>query len=300
MAIELNVSDIVAQLRATYGSAWREEPWDGLMSGSMDSPVTGIAVVWSPELTVLKRAIASGCNLVIAKDPVYWYEKEDKRPGADSSISRIAEGSAGGGSWDAIQKTKLYQQKKEFVESSKVNIYRISENWDGPNSLATQGLLKAMGWKSEEMIVGDPRFPNARTAIVSVPEQDLIHLAQDAKKRLGGKSARLVGERTAKVRKIAVHPGYLTIAAAAKIGLTKDLDVILTGETCEWEALVYNEDRISAGHGKGFLMLGLAVVSDAGAREVSAWVQKAVPSVKVEFMPVGDPFTPIYAGGLRS
>ena len=300
MATQPKVGEVIAQLRTAYGPTWTDQPWDGLLAGSLDSPVTGIAVVWSPELTVLQHAVASGCNLIISKDPLYWAEKEDKRPGIDSSTSRIQEGAAGGSSWAAIQKTDFYQQKKAFVDSSKLTVYRISENWGGPNVEATEGLLKVLGWKSEELIVGDPRFPNTKTAIVNVPEQDLIKLAEHAKTSVGSKATRMIGERTAKVKKVAVHPTFLTIQAATKIGQTPNLDVILSGESCEWEAVVYGEDWISAGHGKGYVMLGLAVTSDAAAREVSAWVQKSVPSVKVQFMAVGDPFTPILAGGLRS
>ena len=47
-------------------------------------------------------------------------------------------------------------------------------------------------------------------------------------------------------------------------------------------------------------MLGLAATSDTAAREVAAWVQKVLPSTKVEFLAAGDPFTPVYAGGLRA
>jgi hypothetical protein len=76
--------------------------------------------------------------------------------------------------------------------------------------------------------------------------------------------------------------------------------MIVTGEACEWEAFVYSEDWVTTGRGKGFLMLGLAVVSDAAANAVGDWVRKSVPNTKVEALHGGDPFTPVNAGRLRA
>jgi hypothetical protein len=63
---------------------------------------------------------------------------------------------------------------------------------------------------------------------------------------------------------------------------------------------VYAEDAISAGRSKGFIMLGLAAAADVSGKEVAAWVSSLHPDAKVQFIPVGDPFTPIIAGGLRA
>ena len=300
MSSQLKVSDVVDRLRASSGSSWIDKPWDGLQAGSMDALVKGIAVVWSPGLDLLKQAVDKGCNLIIAKDPVYWYDKEDARPSVDSSSSRISEGAAGGTKWDLVEKSPAYGPKKDFIDSHQLNIYRISENWDGDSSRATEGLLHALGWKADSYITVESVNPHKKTAIVTVPQQDLISVAKGAKARLGGKSARMIGDTSAKVSKIAVHPSYLTIGAATKIGQTPGLDMILTGEACEWEAFVYTEDWITAGHGKGFLMLGLAVTSDTAATAVGEWVRKNVSDIKVEVLHVGDPFTPIMAGRLRA
>jgi len=300
MATGLSVSEVIGKLRTAVGTSWKDQPWDGLQAGGMDVPVSGIAVVWAPGLALLKDAVARGCNLILCKDPVFWFEKEDPLKNPDTATSRIAEGVVGRTQWDVIDKTEIHRIKQEFITANKLNIYRISENWDGAHQLATQGLLSALGWKQADSFVADERFPNTKTVIVQIPTDELIRVAEHAKKSVGSKSTRLLGERSAKVTKVAVHPGVLTIPAATRIGKTPGLDVILTGETCEWEAFTYTEDWISSGHGKGFIMLGLAATSDTAAREVAAWVHRAVPSTKVEFLASGDPFNPVFAGGLRA
>jgi putative NIF3 family GTP cyclohydrolase 1 type 2 len=257
-------------------------------------------VVWSPSFDLLKQSVAKGCNLILAKDPLYWYEKEEPRTSIDSSSSRVSEGIAGGLRWDVIEKSEAYKAKKQFVDANNLNIYRISENWDGQPSRATEGLLQALGWKAQDLIAVEPINPHKKTAIVTIPQQDLIQVAKTAKSKLGGKSARLIGDSSAKVSKVAVHPAYLTIAAATKIGQVPGLDLILTGEACEWEAFVYAEDWVTAGHGKGFLMLGLAVTAEAGANAVGDWVRKSAADTKIEVLHAGDPLTPVNAGRLRT
>jgi putative NIF3 family GTP cyclohydrolase 1 type 2 len=266
----------------------------------MDAAVSGVAVTWAPGLAVLKEAVAKGCNTILCKDPVYWFDPQDKPSDPDSMYLRLPEGSMGMGKMDSIEKTAAYQAKKDFIAANKLNVYRISENWDGGQQLPTVGLLNALGWKQTDSFVADERFPNTRTAVVSVPSQDLIQVAEHAKKSVGSKSARLLGERTAKVAKVAVHPGFMTVFAATRIGKTPGLDMIVTGEANEWEALVYSEDWITAGHGKGLLMLGLAATSDAGAKEVANWVRKTVNPAKVEYLAVGDPLNPARGGAIRA
>jgi putative NIF3 family GTP cyclohydrolase 1 type 2 len=295
----VNVTDVITKLRTSAGTSWKDPSWDGLQSGSMDAVVTGIAVTWAPSLVVLKDAVARGCNTIVCKAPVYWFDPQDRPSDPDSMYLRLPEGSMGIGKMDAIEKSAAYRAKKDFIASNNLNIYRISENWDGGQQLPTVGLLNVLGWKQTDSFVADERFPNTHTAIVSIPSQDLIQVAEHAKKSVASKSARLLGDRSAKVAKVAVHPGFMTVFAATRIGKTPGLDMILTGEANEWEAFVYSEDWITAGHGKGLLLLGLAATSDAGAKEVANWVRKAAALVKVEFFAVGDPLNPARGGTIR-
>ena len=299
MAIELRVSEIIGQLQTAAGSNWSNQPWDGLQAGSLDATVKGVAIAWAPELAILKQAVQKGCNLILTKDPVYWCER---LPGKsqDGKTARVSEGPGGPGVWAAVEKTELYKIKKDFIESNNLTIYRMAQNWTGADSRTTEGLLKALGWKADRSISVEPNDPNLKTAIVSLPEQSLIELAKNAQTRVGGKAARLLGEVNARVLKVAVHPSYLSIGAITHIAETPNLDVIVTGEGCEWESFEYAEDWISAGRGKGFLMHGLAGTADTAAREVSAWVKSTVPSAHVEFLAAGDPFTPVYPGGLHA
>ncbi len=307
MATDLVVGDIVNEMRVAEGGFPKDngelpddKPYDGLLAGDLKAAVTGIAVAWSPELGILKQALAQGCNLVLARDPLYWFDDPDLNKSASYWEDTVLEGTAGPTKWDVIEKSTFYQTKRDFIASSKINVIRISTNWNGPNGLATRGLLNALGWKAAEEFVADEQFSNARAAIVTLSADQLINVAQHAKKSVGAKSVRVIGERSSKVSKVAVYPGFMTLLSATRIWQTPGLDAVITGEECEWMGAVYAEDAISAGRSKGFIMLGLAASSDASAKEVAAWISTLHPEARVHFIPVGDPFTPIVAGALRA
>src|ERR1700761_305039 len=97
----VTVAETIAKLRAASGGAWEDASWDGLISGSMDSAVTGVAVIWSPGITALKQAMADGCNLVLTKNPLYWMEPELPK-GSPRPTMRVTEGSAGGSTPESI------------------------------------------------------------------------------------------------------------------------------------------------------------------------------------------------------
>jgi hypothetical protein len=100
----MQVSAVVSAVRAAVGSSWQDAEWDGLQAGSLDAEVTGMAVAWSPSLEVLKKAADAGCNLLITKAPLYWWESEPRR-GTDSALSRLSEGTTGATPFTAIEAT---------------------------------------------------------------------------------------------------------------------------------------------------------------------------------------------------
>lgn len=303
----MNVSEVLDKLRAASAGQWHDGPPDRLLAGDMNAAVTGVAVVWAPSIHALKQAKAEGCNLLLVKDPLFWSETQTLPPSdpahsldRDEAAVVYPEGVAGITKPGVAESTDLGKLKKNLIDTSQLNVVRVSHNWNGPQSNALLGLLQALNWKEGDTFVADDLFPTWKTSVVKVPQQKLVDLAKYTKSHLDARSVRLLGDRNASVTTVAVHPGYLSTKAATRIGMERNLDVILTGESCEWEGFVYCEDWISGGHGKGLIMTGLAVSSDPGAREFARWAQGALGPLKVTSIADGDPFTPIYAGAIRA
>jgi putative NIF3 family GTP cyclohydrolase 1 type 2 len=294
----MQVNAVIAALKSAAGTKWQDPTWDGLQAGSLEAEVTGVAVAWSPTLDVLKRAAASKCNLLLTKAPLYWSEGQPGQSGTPSG-ARFLEGSAGGTPFSVVEESGLYRLKRDLVAASKLNIFRVAQNWDGPDGLPVRGLLDALQWKAQTTIVADPAAPLTRTAIVALTAAPLQQVVDLVKQRTGARAARVIGDSKSLITRVAVHPGYLTLPAILGILSNPNVDLVITGEACEWEAFPYAQDWIDAGHGKAFVMLGLAASSDTSARAFADWVRGTVTPLRVEHLASGDPFTAVHAGAIR-
>ena len=67
-------------------------------------------------------------------------------------------------------------------------------------------------------------------------------------------------------------------------------DVILAGEPREWEAVPYTLDTWSSDRGKGLIAIGRMVSEEPGMAACAAWIRSLVPGLRVESIPVSDPY----------
>jgi putative NIF3 family GTP cyclohydrolase 1 type 2 len=69
-----------------------------------------------------------------------------------------------------------------------------------------------------------------------------------------------------------------------------DVDVVVIGETREWEGVEYAQDLIAAGNKKGLVILGHVISEESGMKECAQWLGTFVTEVPVEFIAAGEPF----------
>ena len=69
-----------------------------------------------------------------------------------------------------------------------------------------------------------------------------------------------------------------------------DVDVLIIGETHEWELVEYAQDMISSGQKKALILLGHVVSEQAGMKLCADWLKPFVPEVPVEFIAAAEPF----------
>jgi len=85
----------------------------------------------------------------------------------------------------------------------------------------------------------------------------------DLAKRLNARAGiRVVGDPQARVRRITLLPGVSALAATMKS--LPECDVLLAGETREWESVEYAQDTAASGQKKGMIMLGRVVSEEPG------------------------------------
>jgi hypothetical protein len=250
-------------------------------TGGGDMIVTGIATVWTPTIESLKKAISLKHNFVISMVPPYWHEPGTVKP----------EISYGPPTSKALEASPAYQIKKKLIGDNGLTIFRFSENYSAlASNPRLNALAKVLGYNGHEVSGSAQKLQPIRAAVYSLPETSLIELAKGARDRANAKALRVLGDPAAKVKNVGLIPGYVTNADFMQLVHDRNVDVVVCGEACEWEAFEYAEDWITADWGKGFIMLGRAASEDPGAVALADWIKTCISEVPITGIAVGEPF----------
>jgi putative NIF3 family GTP cyclohydrolase 1 type 2 len=182
----------------------------------------------------------------------------------------------------AIAGDPVYAAKQEFIQKNGLVIWRFNEHWRArqPDPLAT-GLAQTLGWTKYEAGDDPTRY--------DLPAMTLGALAGDLAKRLHARAGiRVVGDPQTTVRRVGLLPGSSPLAATMK--MLPECDVVIAGETREWESVEYAQDTVASGQKKGFVMLGRVLSEEPGMKLCADWLKTLVPEFPVHWMPAGDPY----------
>jgi creatinine amidohydrolase/Fe(II)-dependent formamide hydrolase-like protein len=68
------------------------------------------------------------------------------------------------------------------------------------------------------------------------------------------------------------------------------VEVLMVGETREWETVEYAADAVREGRKKGLIVIGHVPSEQAGMEECARWLRNFVKDVPVEFVATKQPF----------
>jgi putative NIF3 family GTP cyclohydrolase 1 type 2 len=269
----LTAQEVIDRIQKNAGVPWQPQTLDTFKAGDPATLVKGIATTAMATMDVLTRAHKENINLVITLEPTF-FGRLDAQP---------VPASAGGRGQSGVSlDDPVYLGKKEFIQKNGLVIWRFTDHWRArkPDPIAT-GLAGTLGWKQYR--VGDDPFR------LDLPIGTLESLADTLKKRLKARAGiRVVGDPQTRVRRIALLPGLSPLAATMKS--LPESDVVLAGETREWESVEYAADTVAAGRKKGMIMLGRVVSEDPGMNICAEWLRTLVHEVPVRWLPAGDPY----------
>ncbi len=262
--------EVVAAIQEHVGIPWQKETVDTFKAGNPDTPVTGIAVTMMATMDVLQRAAANGQNLVITHEPTF-YNHLDRPDGMDES--------------DAV-----WQEKRAFLEKHGMVVWRFHDHWHRrkPDGILA-GMVHAMGWEKYQQ--------EENPYLFTMPERTLEALAAEVAKKLGSPVVRVVGERGMKVTRIAFSPGSAGFVRETHALEMDNVEVLLVGETREWETVEYAADAASEGKRKALIVIGHVPSEQAGMEECARWLKMFVKDVPIEFVPTKQPFWTVAGRG---
>jgi len=255
--------EVIAAIQEHVGVPWKTQTVDTFKAGNPETRVTGIAVTMMATLDVLQRAAAKGANLVITHEPTF-YNHLDRPEGMDEN--------------DAV-----WKEKREFIEKNGLVVWRFHDHWHlrTPDGILA-GVVKSLGWEKYQSAENPHLF--------TVPEITLEKLAADVAKQLDTPVLRVVGNPAMKVTKLALSPGSAGFERETHALEMENVEVLLVGETREWETVEYAADAVAEGKRKALIVIGHVPSEQAGMEECARWLKIFVKNVPVEFVPTKQPF----------
>jgi putative NIF3 family GTP cyclohydrolase 1 type 2 len=255
--------EIIAAIQHEIPISWDESTVDTFKGGNPDTPVNGIAVTMMATMDVLQRAVATGNNLIITHEPTF-FDHLDTPQGLKED--------------DAV-----WKEKREFIEQHGLVVWRFHDHWHRrtPDGILT-GMTRVLGWTHFQ----DPKDPHLYT----LPATTLRKLAADVARKLDQPILRIVGDPALRVSRVALAPGASGFARQAAALEIDGVDVLLAGESREWETVEYAADAVSQGKKKALILIGHVPSEQAGMEECARWLKTFINEVPVEFLATRRPF----------
>ena len=282
MATSLTANAVVERIRSRASSAWMGGTSEGFQCGDPNETVMGIATAWTPTIEALQKSISLKHNLMISMEPPFWRE----------SGTVLTEVSMGTPSMKVLEASSVYQYKKKLIDDHRLILWRFNENYQAlPSNPRLNALARTLGFKAYENLAATQKLAATGAGVYTIPQISLADLAKKARESAKAKALRVLGDPQEKVKSVALLPGYIQNEDIMAMVRDRNVDVVICGEPCEWEAFEYAEDWITAGWGKGMISLGRAASEDPGATELAAWVGSFISDVPVTGIAVGEPFS---------
>src|SRR5579864_7387355 len=258
----ITARELVTQIQKQVGVEWKTDTVDTFKAGNPDTPVTGVAVTMMATMDVLQRASAKGLNFVITHEPTF-YAQLDTPEGMPES-------------------DPVWAEKRAFIEKHGMVVWRFHDHWHmrKPDGIEA-GMVHSLGWE---------KFQNSENQyLFVVPETTVKKLAEEVAAKLGSPVVRVVGEPEMKVTKLGLSPGAAGFQPETHALERDDVQVLLVGETREWETVEYAADAVSQGRKKALIVIGHVPSEQAGMEECARWL-KGFVNVPVEFVATKEPF----------
>jgi putative NIF3 family GTP cyclohydrolase 1 type 2 len=258
----LTAGQVIDRIKSNVGIPWRTQTVDNIIAGSPETPVKGIATTMMATLDVVQRAAAAGRNMLITHEPTF-FSHQDKT--------------------DTLKDDATYQFKLDFLTKHEMVVFHFHDHWHArrPDGIAA-GMVRELGWEKNV----DPQ--NARQFLFDAIPLD--RFAKDVQSKLKIRVMRVVGDPALRVSRVAASWGNVSLNPGIPLLSQPGVDVLVLGETHEWELVEYAQDMISSGKKKALIILGHVVSEQAGMSYCAEWLRSFITEVPVEFIAAAEPY----------
>ncbi|MCF0068893.1 Nif3-like dinuclear metal center hexameric protein [Dyadobacter sp. CY261] len=234
---------------------------DTIKSGSPDQTVTGIITTMFATVNVIEQAVKLKANFIIAHEPTFYNHRDDPE-------------------W--VKGNEVVKKKQALLEKHKIALWRFHDYCHSLKPDAIRyGVVKKAGWT---------QYYKNETAALTIPSTTLGDLVKHLKTKLGIQKLRVVGDLSQPCSKLAIMPGAAGGQRQVSVAVAEKPDVLIVGETPEWEGVEYARDGRLLGSKMALIVLGHAVSEEPGMEYFVEWLQPKIGGLKVTHVASGDPF----------
>ncbi|HNW56964.1 MAG TPA: Nif3-like dinuclear metal center hexameric protein [Bacteroidales bacterium] len=235
---------------------------DVIKEGDPGTQVKGIITTMFATMDVLKEAVKTNCNLIIVHEPLYYGHLDQT---------------------EQIKNSPVFLEKKRFINEHNLVIWRFH---DYIHSLKPDGIDAGMaiklGWQ-DYIIKGHPNQ-------FVLPETTLSDLLKHLKQVFPENSFYVIGKPDMKLSKVVLGAGAPGFMAHFSILENKDVDVLLAGESPQWETYEYMRDAVAQGRNKAVVFLGHIASEEAGMDWCATWLKTFIKDIPVHYVKSGPSF----------
>jgi len=257
--------------------AWLDAHGSGqklhIESGECKVLVDELILAYSANLTVLQAAASHGAAMVCTRTNCYYAPPV----GFDQAIV------PGGLGWDdIIADDPVVQAKRAFVGGHGLVVATASWLWDiGGPSARSSALARAIG-------LGDVIADGPVVIVQASTPMSSADVARSLSLTLGATHCLVVGQVEV-AHRIAVVAGMCSPRDVAQALEDEQVNVVVTGESVEWEAVPFTQDVIYAGRELSLIATGNAISENPGTVALADLLNADDPVVPVTAMSVTPP-----------
>ena len=236
---------------------------DTCKAGDPEREVKRVAVCMFPTPDVIKDAKAWGAELLIVHEPAYYNH------------------------FDNHSDDKIEVEKHRLIEGSGITVWRYHDHphYTFPDQIAV-GQLRQFGLKGEieythsfdlvRVHLDEPITPRA--------------LAKDIEKKCGIRHLRVCGAADVPCSVISGMFGAPGGAIFDELKSDK-CEMLLVGETCEWQVAEYARDAAQLGYKKALIIMGHVGSERDGMVYIADLLKETIPELEVRYIECGEVYT---------
>jgi putative NIF3 family GTP cyclohydrolase 1 type 2 len=258
----MTAQQVIAMIIKNTGANTIPNTVDVIKEGDPQTVVTGIVTCMFATLDVLKQAVAKNCNLLVVHEPLYYNHLDDTKQ---------------------LQNDPVFLEKRKYITDHKLVIWRFHDYIHSmrPDGIET-GMVEKLGWKNYCVKGSTNQFV--------LPETSLKELLKGLKQVFPKNAFYVIGNPDMKLSNVRLAAGAPGSGAHIRLLEDKNVDVILAGESPQWETYEYMRDAVAEGRPKAIIFLGHINSEEAGMNFCSSWLKGFIKDLPVYFIECGPSF----------